>query len=657
MLSLSNTARTAKRPAIALLWSVSLLSSVQHAAAMDPIRVSVTNRFLKQSLGAPFALNGDTAWWIHKISRSDVSFYLQDRRNRGFNLIQVVVVVDNPNGGWHANSEGQQPFVNSSDPTAFNEVYFQFFDHVVNDAAAKNLYVMLTPLWAQGANRFSPPQLNAFGNKIASRYRNKANVLWYVGGEMAGESISDRVKALGMGIEAGHGGTQLISVHPSGMRSSSAGSNIGSVGGSYAYHSEGWLDFNTIQSGQEAATHAWSLVDSDYGRSPIKPTFNGEAWYEAVDGCAPLDCRKAAYWSVFAGGFGHTYGSHGIWDFAGNWRDLLNREGTNDMKHLKELVLSRPFFSRIPDQGILNSSSGSTYADKIRATRDSSGKYVFVYIPQSGKTVTINMNKVAGGTVKCWWYNPRDGSSTVIGEYANTGTRAFTTAASGPDWVLVLDDKTQKYPSPGVAPIGFWKFETVVNSQTRDEPGTGATGTLLNGASILSGRIGKALNFDGANDYIDVGNIPDLRLTGAMTLAAWVYIDSTGQPGRIVSKQGASGNRGWSLNLETNGIASFQIATSSTAGLSVNSPSPIAKNQWVHLAGVFHPGSALRLYVNGSEVASNVIGIPGSQHDSSLNVNIGRRPDNTSFFDGRIDEVQIFARALGASDVAALALR
>jgi hypothetical protein len=61
------------------------------------------------------------------------------------------------------------------------------------------------------------------------------------------------------------------------------------------------------------------------------------------------------------------------------------------------------------------------------------------------------MDKVAGPRVKAWWFNPRDGKATAIGEYANTGTRRFDPPDRGEqlDWVLVLDDASKNFPPPG----------------------------------------------------------------------------------------------------------------------------------------------------------------------------------------------------------------
>src|SRR4029434_11223819 len=82
--------------------------------------------------------------------------------------------------------------------------------------------------------------------------------------------------------------------------------------------------------------------------------------------------------------------------------------------------------------------------------------------------------------------------------------------------------------------------------------------------------------------------------------------------------------------------------------------------RWTHVAGVYDPtgpegeGAEMRLYTNGVLGAILRTGVPSSQFNSPLNVSIGARPVDQTFFDGRIDEVRIHARALSAAEIAEL---
>ena len=73
-----------------------------------------------------------------------------------------------------------------------------------------------------------------------------------------------------------------------------------------------------------------------------------------------------------------------------------------------------------------------------------------IYAPV-GRKFKVRMDKINGAKVKAWWFDPRTGSATAIGEFPNAGERAFVSPQPGEllDWVLVLDDAAKKYPPPG----------------------------------------------------------------------------------------------------------------------------------------------------------------------------------------------------------------
>src|SRR5690606_19026449 len=119
------------------------------------------------------------------------------------------------------------------------------------------------------------------------------------------------INAMAAGLKEGDEGRHLMTFHPTGGHSSS-----------YHVHDEEWLDFNMIQSGHGKVNNEnYKMITDDYDRLPVKPTFDAEPCYEdhpigfkAENGYFDAaDVRRAAYWAVFAGGMGHTYGHHCIW--------------------------------------------------------------------------------------------------------------------------------------------------------------------------------------------------------------------------------------------------------------------------------------------------------------------------------------------------------
>ncbi|MCP5118328.1 MAG: DUF4038 domain-containing protein, partial [bacterium] len=221
-------------------------------------------------------------------------------------------------------------------------------------------------------------------------------------------------------------------------------------------HREPWLDFHMIQTGPGSDKYfpGFAKVAEDFALRPVKPTLLAEPVYEnayknSVDRrYDAYDVRQAAYWAVFAGAFGHTYGGLETWQLlnpgierlnrkitTGYWYDLLDLPGAMSLKHLRALIESRPLLRRIPDQSmVINPGTGREH---IRATRAFDGSYAFVYAP-TGRDVEIDLTKLSGTTVKAQWYNPRDGSRTAAAEFAPSGVGEFT-PPSDTDWVLVLE--------------------------------------------------------------------------------------------------------------------------------------------------------------------------------------------------------------------------
>lgn len=127
------------------------------------------------------------------------------------------------------------------------------------------------------------------------------------------------------------------------------------------------------------------------------------------------------------------------------------------MQYGRRLIESRPILTRIPDATVIvpadpPSAVPGAGLKRFVATRDTTGSYAMVYVP-TGRAFKVQMNKISGGKVRAWWYNPRNGEATPLGEFPNTGEREFTSPTKGEDldWVLVLDDAAKNFPAPGSA--------------------------------------------------------------------------------------------------------------------------------------------------------------------------------------------------------------
>jgi hypothetical protein len=117
------------------------------------------------------------------------------------------------------------------------------------------------------------------------------------------------------------------------------------------------------------------------------------------------------------------------------------------MQHLRRLMESRPFLSRIPDDNLIL--SPQTPPTHITATRDSEGSYAMIYMPNASQTVTISTDLLTGEQLKAWWFDPRTGQAKEIETFPREASRSFTSPSEEPDWVLVIDDAARGFPPPG----------------------------------------------------------------------------------------------------------------------------------------------------------------------------------------------------------------
>jgi hypothetical protein len=419
------------------------------------LKVSDNRRFLVQENGTPFFFMGDTAWELfHRLNREEATAYLSDRAVKGFTVIQAVVLAE-LDGLNTPNAYGQTP-LQGNDPTRPNEAYFEHVDWIVDQAAALGLYTGMLPTWGdkwnqgtwgKGPEIFTPENAPAYGAWLGRRYRDRP-IIWILGGDrkVDTEERANIIRAMAAGLREGDGGAHLCTFHPQGQETSSL-----------YFHSDDWLDFNMYQTGHTFDRDNWRSIAEDYAKTPIKPCMDAEPGYEdhpsgfnAANGWLDdYECRKFAYWALFAGAHGHTYGCHDIWQMwqpdrqpitaaRTPWYEAIHLPGASQMQHAKNLLLSRPYLTRVPDQALLASDPGAG-TDHVQATRDLNGTYALVY-SASGQPFTVHLDRLVGKFLAAW-YDPRTGESTPAGEGDPHGEREFTPPSSGKgnDWVLTLD--------------------------------------------------------------------------------------------------------------------------------------------------------------------------------------------------------------------------
>jgi len=438
------------------------------------LMVSDNHRFLVFENGKPFFYLGDTAWELfHHLNKADTEKYLENRRQKGFTVIQAVALAE-IDGLNTPNAEGEKPLI-SNDPTQPNEKYFAHVDWVIKKAEEKGIFIGLLPSWGDKWNRkwgggpeiFTPENAKIYGKFLGNRYKKSPNIIWILGGDRPVDSLvhGQIIREMASGIKEGDGGTHLISFHPTGGN-----------GSAQYFHNEKWLDFNMRQNGHSLSyTERYYMTANDYNLTPAKPVIDAEPIYEdhpinfnpdQNGHSVAADVRRPLYWDLFSGACGHTYGHHSVWQMWSPEREPINRPlmpwyeaidqpGAAQMVYGRLLMESRPFLTRVPDNSIIvtdrvPSSVPGAGSYQFVATRDQEGTYAMVYVPV-GRKFSVRMDVIKGKDVNAWWYNPRNGEAKQIGKYANTGTQSFISPTPGEslDWILVLDDASKKYAAPG----------------------------------------------------------------------------------------------------------------------------------------------------------------------------------------------------------------
>ena len=279
-------------------------------------------------------------------------------------------------------------------------------------------------------------------------------------------------------------------------------------------------------------------------------------------------------------------------------------------------------------------------------------------------TVTENLAGVEGGGI----YN-QDGSYMTLTNCILWGDYPEEISGEWIDWVTVNHCCIQGgWPGEGnidadpcfvqpmyLDPISYWKFDEGSGTAAYDSTGS-YHGTIYGDTAWVPGQVGWALCFGDRNDYVRVEHDPSLNMTGDLTISAWLYITRGGKYQAIVTK--CEGNGGWNnpFDFRTNYGAEPQLAfvrADTVAHERVYSKVKMPLHQWHHVL-VRVENNVPDFYVNGilaGKYADTIFTRTPTGNTNPLQ--IGRRDDGL-YFNGMIDEVMIFDRALSPEEIHAL---
>ena len=425
---------------------------------LPQLRVAPDGRFLQTEAGAPFFYLGDTAWELfHRLTLGEAKLYLEDRAAKGFTVIQAVVLGE-LQGLTVPNANGDVPFTDIS-TFAWNEAYFRHVDAIVACANSLGLYIGMLPSWGcfwhSGSADcvFDEVSARAYAEKLAARYRD-AGIIWVLGGDRRPVKTRDQrvVAAFAEGLRAGDGGAHLITFHPCGPGLSAE-----------HFADAPWLDFNMCQSSHAARNHDnGACIRRSRELSPNKPALDGEPRYEQIPvgfynvGMNPAvrfddyDARQAAYFAVFSGACGHTYGNNNVWQMYAPgreprihanvpWHEAIHHPGARQVGRLRALM-EKIDFAKLEPANEYIVSNPRTACGPVLALKHRDDAWMAVYTPD-GTPVELDQAWMHDAAYESCWFSPEYGTTYPLhrpSDNAAFQTYVPPTSGRGCDWVLLL---------------------------------------------------------------------------------------------------------------------------------------------------------------------------------------------------------------------------
>ena len=207
--------------------------------------------------------------------------------------------------------------------------------------------------------------------------------------------------------------------------------------------------------------------------------------------------------------------------------------------------------------------------------------------------------------------------------------------------------------------VGWWKFDETNGTVAYDSSGNGRDGNLTNGPSWTTGKIGGALSFDGTDDHVITHNFFGIAGTNPRSISAW--IKTTSLNAVICSYGNFLQSQKWTIRLQNWDGVEGALRTENFNGSIVGS-TPVNNGSWFFITSILEPNksniSDVLHYINGNLDNASHVGSMTIDTVLSSTFVIGRRllqsNDSNYYFNGLIDDVRIYDRALSAAEVQAL---
>ena len=467
------------------------LSNHSDTAVKPALRISENKRYLVNAADEPFFWMGGTSWGMSEwLTREDVDIYLDNRAEKGFNLIQVclfwgkreedpVRFTTNPTNAYGHKAfvevagkpDPIQPLVIKGGTPQNSNDYWDHVDYIIQAAAKRNMIIAVLPVWGRryvnathppySEPVFTIPAMRSYGEFLGKRFKVYANIIWVLGGDVkanAGGNFLDHYRAMAEGIISGITDETarwdevtplwdqaLMTYHPDGTPL---------INSSTWFHEDPWMDFNMIET-HRSRDKVYQAVQIDYALAdPVKPTVMAEPDYEGSSPnmvTAGLHIRRQALQSYFAGAAGFTYGGKidhegngPLWSPYNNWKEMLDMEGARSMTNIKSFCLLHSWPDWTPAQELILSDAGEGENQKV-AVFTPQDRTSLVYFPDKS-AANLNLAGYFEGdeNINTLWYNPAtdtylEGKNVPLTD----GKMKAVPPDTWPDAILILRKSTQ----------------------------------------------------------------------------------------------------------------------------------------------------------------------------------------------------------------------
>lgn len=423
----------------------------------------------------------DTAWLLlMQLRKEEAEYYFKTRAKQGFNGVEFVLIPEFDS--LHIpNVYGEVPLKSFHETIIPNEKYFEFARWCVKTANHYGLTVGLYPTWGDKVNKrsgvgpeiFTPDNTYNYA-KFVSDYFADLDIIFFLGGDKNPETEKHYkvFEEFVRGLRDGKSKDCLISYH---------------VKGGYCsndfFNEKQWLDFSIYQSGHTKyclaesdrmkvdhfSPRSYDYAKKEISRKYVKPFLNGEPAYENhpqmyVDEngewkpirnpemiyFTDYDVRKDAYWSVFYGASGFTYGANDIWQFTGektpikapslsmtSWKIAMTLPGATQLQYLKNLLGHFADFQRKNAQHLLIKQSLLS-PDAHIVVCEYDNKTILAYVPVE-QSFKIDTSNIKSSKIKYSWYDPKNGLVSKYYVILNDGKIEFNSPMAL-DQVLIIEE-------------------------------------------------------------------------------------------------------------------------------------------------------------------------------------------------------------------------